>query len=102
MTVNTDKVASLFKATTKVIVETSIVSPSAAVTVTVKVFSPGCKSVSPTTSTKASASVGVATTTTSVVPYSRGTLSPSATTTSLTVNTDKVASLFKGTTTVTE
>ena len=53
-------------------------------------------------STVAFESVGVATTVTSVVPYTSSTLSPSATVTSLTVNTDKVASLFSGTTTVTE
>ena len=53
-------------------------------------------------STVAFESVGVATMSTSVVPYTSSTLSPSATVTSFTVNTDKLASLFSGTTTVTE
>ena len=101
LTVKSSKLVSKFKATTKVMVTVSVVSPSAAVIVIVTVFSPGCRSVSPTTSTVASESVGVATISASVLPYSIGTLSPSATSAPFTVRSDKVASLFRGTTTVT-
>ena len=101
MTWNTAKEASLFNATFKVTLYSAVVSPSAAVTVTVNVFSPEASSVPPVTSKVASGSVGSTTTVTSVTPYSRSTTSPSTTSTSFTVNTAREASLFKATTKVT-
>ena len=74
----------------------AVVSPSAAVTVTTKLFSPGSNSVPPTTFTSASASAGVTTTSTSVVPYSRATLSPSATSAPFTWNAESSTLLPAG------
>ena len=67
LTVNTARLASLFLATAKVTVYTSV-SPLAAVTVTVKVLLPVPRFSSPAISTVASTSEGSAITSTEVVP----------------------------------
>ena len=67
---------------------------SAAVTVTVSVFSPATSSVSPSMTTVASASVVKATTLTKSVKAGRSTTEPSSTSTPLTLNEDKEVSLL--------
>ena len=65
--------------TTNVAKYCSVVSPSAAVTKTLKVFSPVTRSVSPETSKVASGSVVSTVTPTSVIPGARSTVEPSST-----------------------
>ena len=88
-------------ATTKVIVYSEVVSPSAAVTVIRRVFSPVTRPTSPETTTVASASVVSTFTSTSVVPLSSSTTSPSETSSSLIVMEDTEASSEAGTSRVT-
>ena len=78
-----------------------MVSPSAAVTVTVKVFSPTTNSLPPVISTVASESEASAITSTSVVNGARSTVSPSSTETPSTVKVAKLVSLLRGIDTVT-
>ena len=79
-----------------------MVVPSAAVTSIIRVFLPVTKDDPPVITTTASSSVASATTSTSVVPQSRLTVSPLATSFSLTANTAKPVSLFSATFRVTE
>ena len=79
-----------------------MVSPSAAVTVTVRVFSPATRPKSPSTEKVASASVVSTSTSTSVTPGSRSTTSPSATSLPSTWNTANEVSLDSSTSRVTK
>ena len=75
-----------------------MVSPSAAVTVTRRVFSPVTRPTSPETTTVASASVVSTFTSTSVVPLSSSSTSPSSTSLSLIVKVERDVSSEAGTT----
>ena len=69
-----------------------MVSPSAATTLTTSVFSPVSRPESPVMVKVASASVVSTLTSTSVVPFSSSTTSPSTTSLSLTVKVNREAS----------
>ena len=75
----------------------SVVSRSAAVTVTVKVFSPVTRPTSPETRYVASSSLVTTTTSTSVVPYSSSRESPAETSSPFTVIETTEASFEAGT-----
>ena len=79
-----------------------MVTPSAAVTRTDNTFSPVARSLSPEISTVASRSVVSTVTSTSVVPGSRSTTSPSATSFPSTWNTAREVSMPKRTLRVTK
>ena len=89
------------RATTRVIVYSVEVSPSAAVTVIRSVFSPVTRPTSPDTTTVASESVVSTVTSTSVVPLSSSKTSPSETSSPFTVIEDTDASSDAGTSRIT-
>ena len=100
-TLNTVRELSSFGATFKVNSYSPMVSPSAAVTVMVRVFSPTTNPVSPSTSKVASRSVVSTSTRTESVSGSRSTESPASAARPSMVTPAKVASLFRGTNRVT-
>ena len=78
-----------------------MVDPSAAVTVTTKVFSPSTRFSPPTISNVAAGSSVSTSTNTEVSPVSTSNTSPSTTSTPLIVNFDSSVFVFSGTTMIT-
>ena len=94
---NTAREVSLLNRTLRVIVYSSVVSPSAAVTVMLKMFSPATSSLSPTTSNVASGSVVSTSTSTASVNGSSSTTSSIAVTWPLISTLLRVVSVFSAT-----
>ena len=97
----TDRKLSSFGATFKVNSYSLMVSPSAAVTITVSVFSPTTNSLSPSTSKDASMSVVSTSTITESVSGAKSTESPTSTARPSIVTPVRLVSLFRGTNRVT-
>ena len=83
-TVKVDSEVSVFGSTMSVISVVEVVSPSAAVTTTASWFSPTTRPLSPMIATVASGSLVFTSTSTSVLPHSRVSSAPSATSSPLT------------------
>ena len=97
MTSNTARLVSLLTRTSRITMISSMVTPSAAVTVTLSSFWPVARSVAPVTTKSASASDAITSTSTDSVPVGSSTTSPSITSTPLTVNVDREVSVFRAT-----